>query len=184
MLAEKIENSLCKTIIEPQKAFAFAGHAGVPLSLSFSWHRVIEKNEKVDMAEFMFLLVDGGKPHQVEVSYEKGNFSKNIVDLTKDMGDMTEEEVFARKVKFLTDAEVLGVLEKDARVQRALKKAKHLRVYSMDFVIYDEDYHAPVWHINLKNWPLTNYFRREKPITVEAVVEGTRGKIVKLAVYP
>ena len=184
MLAEKIESRLGKTIIEPRKALDFSGETGVPLSLSFSWHRVIEKDEAVDMAEFMFLLVDNGKPTQLEVSYEKGNFVKNLTDLSKEMGDMTEEEVFAKKVRFLSDAEILDALETDPRVEKAMKRAKHLRVYSMDFMIYDEDFQAPVWHVNLKNWPLTNYFKREKPMTLEAVVEGTRGRIVTLAVYP
>ncbi len=97
--------------------------------------------------------------------------------------DMSEEEAFARQVKFLTDGEVLKLLEGSPRMEKALKKARHLRVYSMDFVVFDDTYQAPVWHVVLKNWPLTNFFKREKPLSVEAVVEATRGKIISLAVY-
>ncbi len=183
MLDRKIDTRLTKTVIEPAKALEFSGEAGTIMSLSASWHRTVEKDEQVDMAEFMFLLVDGGKPKQVEVSYEKGKFSKNVTDLSKEMGDMSEEEAFARQVKFLTDGEVLKLLEGSPRMEKALKKARHLRVYSMDFVVFDDTYQAPVWHVVLKNWPLTNFFKREKPLSVEAVVEATRGKIISLAVY-
>jgi hypothetical protein len=183
MLAKKIEGILAKTIVASAEALEFSGENGILLSMSASWHRTIEKNEKVDIAEFMFLLADGGKPVQVEVSYENGKFSKNVTDLTKDMGDVTDEEGFARKLKFLSDGDVLAIIEKDERVDTALKKARHLRAYSMEFVIYDEDYQAPVWHVLLKNRPLTNHFKREKPLTIDVVVEATRGKIVTLAIH-
>ena len=183
MLEKKLEGTLAKTIVAPAEALAFSGESGVILSLSASWHRTVEKEEKVDMSEFMFLLAKEGKPIQVEINYENGKFKKTVGDLSKEMGDVSDEENFAGKIKFMSDAEILGVIEKDGRVAKAMKKAKHLRVYSMDFVIYDEDYQAPVWHVLLKNWPLTNHFKREKPLTVETVVEATRGKIVTLAVY-
>ncbi|MBR9689742.1 MAG: hypothetical protein GOV01_02525 [Candidatus Altiarchaeota archaeon] len=185
MLTKKLEGILAKTVIEANKALEFSEEEGAILSMSASWHRVVDdkKKESVDMAEFLFLMSNEGKPKQVEVNFEKEKFTKNVTDISKEMGDMIEEEQFVKSVKISTDGDVIAAIEKDLRVQKALTKAKHLRIYSMDFVIYDEDYHAPVWHILLKNWPLTNYFRREKPLTVEAVVEGTRGKIVKLAVY-
>jgi len=183
VLEKKLEGNLAKTIVPPAEALEFSGEGGAILSLSASWHRTVEGKEKVDMAEFAFLIANGGKPVQVEVAYEGEKFSKNVKDLTKEMGSVTDEEAFARKLNFLTDRKVLEIIESDERVKKALKKAKHLRVYSMDFVVYDEDYQAPVWHVLLKNWPLTNHFKNEKPITVEAVVEATRGKIVTLAVY-
>ena len=184
MLSEKFEGDLSKTIVEPRKALDFTGKSGEIMSLSASWHRVAEnKKEKVDMSEFTFLIVNEGKPSQINVSFEKEKFSKNIMDLSKDLGDMSDEEQFSRQVKFLSDSDVLSKIEKDGRVQKALTKAKRLRVYSMDFVIYDEKYQAPIWKVILKNWPLTNYWKREKPVTVEAVVEGTRGKIITLTVY-
>lgn len=183
MLAKKFEGSLAKTIVEPAQALEFSGESGVILSLSASWHRTVEKDEKVDMSEFMFLLAKEGKPIQVEINYEEGEFKKTVADLSTEMGDVSDEENFAGKIRFLSDAEILGVVEKDGRVVKAIGKARHLRVYSMDFVVYDEDYQAPVWKVLLKNWPLTNHFKRERPLTVEAVVEATRGKIVTLAVY-
>ena len=185
MLSEKVDGVLSKTIIEAKKALDFAKEKGAIMTLSASWHRVAEgdkRKEKVDMSEFTFLLVDEGKPTQVDVSFEKEKFTKTVINLSKDLGDMSDEEQFAKKVKFLTDQDVLNKIEKDGRVQKAITKAKHLRVYSMDFVIYDEKYEAPIWTVVLKNWPLTNYWKRELPVTVEAKVEGTRGKILSLAV--
>ncbi|MBR9680229.1 MAG: hypothetical protein GOU98_00195 [Candidatus Altiarchaeota archaeon] len=183
MLAKKFEGNLAKTVIEPDKAFAYAEAEGVILSSSSSWHRTIEKDEVVDMAEFMFLVSHGGKPTQVEVTYEKGEFVRKLTDLSKEMGETSEEEEFLNTLRFPSDGDILATLEKDERVQNALKKAKHLRLYSMDFVIFDDTHGGPVWHILLKNWPLTNYFKREKPMTVEAVVDGIKGKVKKLAVY-
>ncbi len=186
MLSEKFDGVLSKTIIEAKKALDFAKGEGAIMSLSASWHRVAEgdkRKENVDMGEFTFLLVNEGKPTQIDISFEKEKFSKTVIDLSKDLGDMSDEEQFAKQVKFLTDQEILNKIEKDGRVQKALTKAKHLRVYSMNFVIYDDKYEAPIWTVVLKNWPLTNYWKREIPVTVEAIVEGTRGKIISLAVH-
>jgi hypothetical protein len=184
MLAEKLEGNLARTVVEPKKALDFAQENGAIMSLSASWHRTVEgENEAVDMGEFMFLLAKEGKPIQLQVSYEKGKFAKEATDISGEMGDVSDEEEFFKSVKFLTDQQILDKIEADGRTQKALLKAKHLRVYSMDFVMYDESYEAPVWHVILKNWPLTNYFRKEKTVTVEAVVEATRGKVITLAVY-
>jgi hypothetical protein len=183
VLAKKLEGTLVKTIVTPAEALEFSGERGAILSLSASWHRTVEKDEKVDMAEFMFLMAKEGKPVQVEINYEDGKFKKVVTDLAKEMGDVSDEGNFACKLKLLSDCDILDAIGKDGRVVKAMKKAKHLRVYSMDFVVYDEDYQAPVWHVLLKNWPLTNHFKREKPLTVETVVEATRGKIVTLTVY-
>jgi len=155
----------------------------VVLSSSSSWHRTAKDKEAIDMAEFMFLISEGGKPKQVEVTFEKGEFARKVMDLSKEMGETSEEEEFANGIQFAKDANVLKVIEADERVQSALKKAKHLRVYSMDFVIFDEEHNGPVWHVLLKNWPLTNYFKKEKPLTIEAVVDGMKGKVKNLAVY-
>lgn len=184
MLEREIEGKLTRTLVPPADAVEHVGEDGELLSLSASWHRdVVDGEEVVDMAEFVFLIIQKGKPVQLQVDFENGEFTHTKEDLSGEMGDMKDEEEFIRSVRFITDGEALRIVEQDERVKKALKKAKHLRVYSMDFMAYDEDYEAPVWHLLLKNWPLTNHFKKEKPITVEAVVEGTRGKIATLAVY-
>ena len=179
MLKEKLSGKLVKTIITPHDAMKRAGASGQVLSLDASWHRVMDGDkEKVDMASFAFLIADEGKPIQVEVEFEKGEFKTTTKDLSKEMGSVKEEADFINQVKLVDDATVMEKLEKNARMQTAMKRAKHIRLASMSFVLFDEVYEAPVWHLVLKNWPLTNYFKREKPLTVEVTMEAVRGSVL------
>ena len=181
MLAQKIEGRLAKTIVEPSKALAKAGVRGHILSMVASWHRTLEDGkEKVDMASFNFLMSKGGKPLQVEVFYERGEFRVNVADLERELGRVDEEEEFRGKLRVISDAEVVKTIEGDERVKEAMKKAKHLRLFSLSFLLYDEEFEMPVWRALLKNWPLTNYFRREKPLTLEVVVNAVNGRIEKV----
>jgi len=181
MLAEKINSRLAKTIIEPKKALETSGVSGTVLSMIASWHRRIENGkEEVDMANFEFLIANNGRPLQVEVAYENGEMKKKVTDLSKEMGEVKEEEEFCKQIRLLSDAEILEKLEKDRRVEEAMRKAKHLRVFSMSFLLYDEEFQLPIWHILLKNWPLTSYFKREKPVTIEAYVNAMNGNVIKL----
>ena len=179
MLAPKIDGKLTRSIIEPRKALEKAGEDGILLSMVASWHRALnEGKEYVDMADFSFLIVKNGKPLQIDVSYEEGDFTIKKQDLSKEMGDMKEEEEFFRNIKVISDAEAVKIVENDEKVKETMKKAKHLRVFSMEFVAYDEDLNTSVWKLVLKNWPLTNYFKREKPVTINVFVDAISGKIL------
>lgn len=178
VLAKKLGGKLAKTIIAPAEALENSGVSGRVLSYSASWHRTYETDEKVDMANFEFLVASGGKPFQVQISYEKGQWSKDVKDIESELGSVAEEEEFVKSLKLLTDAEILAVLEKTPSIRNFLRRAPHLRAFSMSFVLYDDEFEAPIWRVMLKNWPLTNYFKKEVPITIEAIVEGMRGRVV------
>ena len=109
------------------------------------------------------------------VIVEKGEFKTTTKDLSSEMGDVNEEGEFLDSVKLMDDASAVEKIEKNTRVQTAMKKARHLRLASLSFILFDDIYEAPVWHAVLKNWPLTNYFKREKPVTLEVSIEAVRG---------
>lgn len=179
MLSEKFSGELVKSIISPMEALEEAKVSGAVLSMDASWHRKMEgKKELIEIASFAFLLSQEGRPLQVEIEFENDKFKTEKQDLSKEMGTLTEEEKFMKQMKLLTGAKILSKIEKSARVQTAMKKARHMRLASMSFVIFDDKYEAPVWHIVLKNWPLTNYFKREKPLTVELTVDAIKGSVL------
>lgn len=179
MLNPEVKGRLAETMVTPAEALRAGGVEGTVLSMNASWHRTMEnEKEKVSLASFAFLVVREGTPFQVEVEYENGSLKAHHQDMSAEMGNMAEEEQFASKVKLISDQQVLELLESNPRVETTMKKAKHLRLASLSFVIFDEAYEAPVWQVTLKNWPLTNFFRREKPITIEAMVEGIRGRVL------
>lgn len=181
MLSDQVKCKLVESWISPAEALKASGQDGALMSLDASWHRAMEgKKEVVELASFAFLIVRDGKPIQVEVEYDKGKMRGRERDLSSEMGDMSQEEELVRKVKWATDAQMIEKLGKHKRIKNTMKKAKHLRVAAMSFVVFDDEYEAPVWRFTLKNWPLTTYFRREKPVTVEVVVEGSKGKVLDL----
>ena len=183
MLSEKIpKGRLAKTLVEPFRALKEAGTEGEILSMDASWHRTMDGGkESVEMASFAFLLARDGKPVQVEVEYENGWFTdKKVTDVSAEIGGVEDEEDILKKIRMVSDAEILEKLEASQRVKDAVKRAKHLRVSSLSFVLFDEEYEAPVWHAVLKNWPLTNFFKREKPMTVEATIEAVRGNVLSV----
>ncbi len=176
MLKEKLSGKLVKSIIAPHDALKAAGVSGPLLSMDASWYRAMDGDKEiVKMASFAFLLSDGGKPIQVQAEFEKGEFKTTTKDLSSEMGDVNEEGEFLDSVKLMDDASAVEKIEKNTRVQTAMKKARHLRLASLSFILFDDIYEAPVWHAVLKNWPLTNYFKREKPVTLEVSIEAVRG---------
>ncbi|MBR9679756.1 MAG: hypothetical protein GOU99_01750 [Candidatus Altiarchaeota archaeon] len=178
VLEKKIKGKLAKTIIAPAEAFELSGVQGTVLSFSASWHRIYDGEEKVDMANFEFLTAVAGKPHQLELSFGNNEWTKNIKDISDELGDVEAEAEFVGSIKLLKDAEILEAIEKTPSIKNHMRRTPHLRVFSMDFLMYDDKYEAPVWKVVLKNWPLTNYFRKETPVTFEVVVEGMRGKVI------
>lgn len=178
VLEKKLKGKLAKTIISPAEAFELAEVQGTVLSFSASWHRVYDGEEKVDMANFEFLTSVAGKPHQINLSFGDGKWNKEIQDLSSELGDVQAEADFVQSVKLLKDAEILEAVEKTPSIKNHMRRAPHLRVFSMDFIMYDEEFDAPIWRLMLKNWPLTNYFRKETPVTFEVIIEGMRGKVV------
>jgi len=174
-----MRGKLVKTIVEPAIALEKSGVEGKILSFVASWHRSVNAGKEiVDMAQFDFLLSNNKKPVQVEVSYENGRFETRVKDLSREMGSVEEEEKLLDMIKLKTDTEIVEVLERDPRIENLMKRAKHLRLFSLSFLLFDEEFEAPVWKAVLKNWPLTNYFR-EEPVTVEAVIRGD-GKLLQI----
>ena len=113
MLSKKVEGILSKTIIEAKKALDFTEEPGAIMTMSASWHRVAEgekRKENIDMSEFTFLLVNEGKPTQVDVSFEKGKFSKTVVNLSKDLGAVRNIGNFgAHPIKSKRTGEIIEV---------------------------------------------------------------------------
>lgn len=179
MLNEKFSGVLAKSIISPVEAMENAKVSGTVLSMDATWHRKVENTkELIDMASFAFLISQEGRPLQVEVEFEKNEFKTEKHDLTKKLGSLEEEAKFMEQMKLLSGAKILEKVEKSARVQTVMKKARHLRLASMSFVLFDDKYNAPVWHLVLKNWPLTSYFKREQSLTVKLTVEATKGSVL------
>ncbi|MBR9681286.1 MAG: hypothetical protein GOV00_00620 [Candidatus Altiarchaeota archaeon] len=179
MLKEKLKGRLVKTIISPSEALKNSGVQGAILSMDASWYRTMDGDkELVELASFAFLVSRGGDPLQVEVEFEKGEFKTKQQDLSKELGPVKEEEGFLNQVKLVNDAAIIEKLEKNARVKTVMRKAKHLRVASMSFVLFDEVYEAPVWQVVLKNGDLTKYFKTEKPMTAEVTLEAVRGNVL------
>jgi hypothetical protein len=180
MLSKKYE----KNGGEPALGEAFEkAKAGKVLVAGGQWYWINEdKKEKIKSSDFEFLTLDNeGNPWETFVSYQDGKWDTKSRDVSSELGKMDDMigELEGIEKKIIEDKQVLSLLDGMERLNKAKKRAPHLRLTKLQFSVFDVDLEKPVWKAELKNWPLVSYLkRREEPKTVEVVVDALSGKII------
>lgn len=184
MLSEKYNGRIrfLKDTPTLNAALVSSGVKGTILTASAMWFRT----DKPTTCEAEFLVCDGdANPWQISSNFDGKKWTSKKIDVSKELGQMTDEVAFAKKQKFLSEAEILDILKGQNPVKKAMRRAPHMLVISSAFTIFDEEFNVPTWRFTLKNWPLINYLKveGEESRTVDATIDAIKGRILSCKEY-